>query len=144
MSLQRVVGGLLLASLAIATAGCGGENELPTAPIQGKVLYHGEPLKFGSVVFQPEAGPPATGTIAPDGSFELSTYGNGDGAVIGKHRVSISCFESQDPNAPPPDPNREPGRGRPLIPRKYLRPETSGLAVEVKKSNEPFEFKLTD
>lgn len=139
----RLVGTLLLAGLWLPVGGCGG-NRLSTAPVEGKVFYRDEPLKFGSVLFQPESGPPATGTVGADGSFELSTYGNGDGAVIGKHRVSIKCFESQDPNAPPPDPDREPGRGKPLIPRKYLRPETSRLRVEVKQDNEPFEFKLTD
>ena len=140
---RRLAAGSLVAALWLIAGGCGGDR-LSTAPVEGKVLYRGEPLEFGSVLFQPEAGPPATGTIGADGSFELSTYSNGDGAVIGKHRVSISCFESQGPNAPPPDPDREPGRGKPLVPRKYLRPETSGLTVEVKQDNEPFEFKLTD
>lgn len=124
-------------------AGCGGDR-LPVVPVEGKVTYQGKPLEFGAVIFQPAAGPGASGTIQPDGTFRLSTYGNEDGAVLGTHKVAFSCFDSQSPNAPPPDPSKEPGLGKPLIPRKYLSAETSGLTAEVKSRNEPFEFVLTD
>ncbi len=124
-------------------AGCGGDR-LPVAPVEGKVTYQGKPLEFGAVIFQPAAGPGASGTIQPDGTFRLSTYGNEDGAVVGAHKVAFSCFDSQSPDAPPPDPSKEPGLGKPLIPRKYLSAETSGLTAEVKSRNEPFEFILTD
>lgn len=135
------LGVILLACLAVA--GCGGD-QLPTAPVQGKVLYQGKPLQFGAVTFQPAAGPPASGAIQPDGTFRLSTYGNNDGAVLGMHKVAVSCFDSQRPDAPPPDPNAEPGLGKPLVPQKYLSADTSGLTAEVKSRNEPFEFQLTD
>ncbi len=124
-------------------AGCGGDR-LTVAPVEGKVMYQGKPLEFGAVIFQPAAGPGASGTIQSDGSFCLSTYGNEDGAVLGTHKVAFSCFDSQRPDAPPPDPNAEPGLGKPLIPQKYLSAETSGLTAEVKSRNEPFEFVLTD
>ncbi len=126
-----------------AAAGCG-SGRLPTAPVEGKVLYNGEPLRFGSVMFQPDSGPIARGAINSDGTFELSTYTRGDGAVIGKHRVRIACFEDQGPEADTPDLSGEPGIGKPLIPRKYTRSSTSGLSVEVKQSNEPLVFELSD
>ncbi|MDY0168420.1 MAG: hypothetical protein RBS80_17860 [Thermoguttaceae bacterium] len=135
------VGTVLLVTLAIA--GCGGD-QLSTAPVQGKVLYQGKPLQFGAVTFQPAAGPPASGAIQSDGTFRLSTYGRNDGAILGTHKVAVSCFDSQRPDAPPPDPNAEPGLGKPLIPQKYLSADTSGLTAEVKSRNEPFEFQLTD
>lgn len=135
------LGVILLAALALA--GCGGDR-LPTAPVQGKVLYRGRPLEFGAVTFQPAAGPPATGAIQSDGTFRLSTYGRNDGAILGTHKVAISCFESQSPDAPPPDPSAEPGLGTPLIPRKYLSGETSGLTAEVRSRNDPFVFELSD
>lgn len=130
--------------LLIACAGCGRSDRRPTAPVEGKVLYRGQPLKFGAVTFQPEAGPPAVGQIQPDGTFRLSTYGQNDGAIIGKHRVSVTCMDNQAPDAPPPDPNKEPPLGKPLIPAKYLSPQTSGIAVEVKSRNEPFILELRD
>lgn len=134
----------LALGLALAVAGCGGSDHLKVAPAEGKVLYRGEPLKFGAVLFQPSAGPPATGQIQPDGTFRLSTYGQNDGAVIGKHQVAITCMDNQAPDAPPPDPNKEPGLGKPLIPQKYLSPQSSGLTAEVKARNEPFVFELRD
>ena len=36
-------------------------------------------------MFQPAVGPPANGAIGSDGTFHLTTYG--DGAVLGTHRV---------------------------------------------------------
>jgi hypothetical protein len=135
--------GLLVAVLGLSLAGCGGGHPA-TAGVEGKVLYRGKPLEFGAVMFQPAAGPPASGQIQRDGTFRLSTYGSNDGAVLGAHKVSVSCLESQSPTAPPPDPNVEPGLGKPLIPAKYLNPETSGLTAEVKASNTPFLFELTD
>jgi len=144
---RRCVGcavtGLLIAGLLAVIGGCG-SDELPVAPVEGKVLYNGKPLEFGSVLFQPNVGPSGRGTIGPDGTFKLSTYGTEDGAVLGKHRIRIACFESQGPNAPPQDPNQEPTLGKSLIPRKYTNADTSGLEVEVKKTNEPFVFELVD
>ena len=132
----------LAVGLCVAAGGC--SDRLETAPVEGKVLCQGKPLQFGSVMFQPDVGPPATGVIGPDGTFRLTTYTNGDGAVIGKHRVRITCFESQRPDAPPPDPNVEPGTGKSLIPTKYAVFATSGLEREVQAENEPFVFELTD
>jgi len=132
----------LTAGLCAAAGGC--SDGLSTAPVEGKVLYRGKPLEFGSVIFQPEVGPAATGTIGPDGTFRLSTYTDGDGAVIGKHRVRITCFESQRPGAAAPDPNQEQSTGKSLIPPKYVVFATSGLEREVRAHNEPFVFELTD
>ena len=143
MKSMQVLFGALKGGLALSVMLIGIILAASTGVIGASVVLLGV-MGIPTMMKQGYAKPIATGTIAADGSFELSTYGNGDGAVIGKHRVSISCFESQDPGAPPPDPDREPGRGKPLIPRKYLRPETSGVTVEVKQSNEPLEFKLTD
>ena len=133
---------LLLLGLCVA-CGCRGDR-LPTATVEGTVLYQGRPLGFGSVTFQPDTGPPARGTIGSDGTFQLSTYGNGDGAVLGRHRVRISCFASQAPDAPPPDPNVEPGAGKSLIPRQYTHYDTSNLEAEVTADNEPYLFKLNE
>lgn len=136
---------LLWACVALAgaslLAGCGGKHEV--VPVEGKVTYNGTPLRFGSVAFQPEIGPRASGDIQPDGTFRLSTYGQFDGAIPGKHRVSVVCAEHQDPAAAKKNVDPEGTFGRPLIPEKYYFPETSGLEVEVKDQNAPFVFSLT-
>jgi hypothetical protein len=134
---------LLLAALGVL-GGCGNKR-LPVAPAQGQVFYQGKPLAFGSVMFQPSVGPPARGVIQSDGSFQLSTYGTNDGAVVGPHKVRIACFETQRPsNGAPAARQGEVGVGRSLIPQKYSNFDTGGLRVEVKAANEPFVFKLAD
>ena len=142
MSFRRLAVGSMLLGLC-AAGGCG-TDRLPVAPVEGKIVYQGKPLEFGGVMFQAPSGPPARGRIGSDGTFRLSTYGDGDGAVIGKHRVRITCFETQRPGAPPPSKDEEPGLGESLIPRKYAGFHTSGLEVEVKPDNEPFVFELSD
>src|SRR5262245_13535620 len=74
-----------------AIIGCGRAGGLETAPVQGVVTLDGQPLTTGgSVVFQPQGtGKMATGQIASDGTFTLSTYVSGDGAAIGKHSVMV-------------------------------------------------------
>ena len=124
--------------------GCGGSDQLPTGPVEGKVFYQGKPLEFGSVLFQPKAGPPGRGQIQPDGSFVISTYGNGDGAILGLNKVRISCSETQDPNYQQVPTEGEMAVGKSLIPKKYTRAETSGIEVDVKEENNPLTFKLTD
>ena len=141
-SVAEWVAGMLLAVLGLVVGGCGGNERLPTASVEGKVLYHGKPLEFGSVVFQPNSGPAAHGVIQPDGTFRLSTYVSDDGATIGKHWVRIVCSEDQQPGYVRPGPDLT--RGRSLIPEKYSHIGTSGLEVEVKPANEPFVFELTD
>ena len=137
-----VVPMLLMAVAVINICGCG-SGQLPMAPAEGKVLYRGQPLKCGNVMFQPKVGPPAQGKIQPDGTFVLSTQDRGEGAVLGDHRVSITCNEahmSQVDGAAPVA--REAGVGRSLIPRKYSVLASSGLTAKVEKANEPFVFDL--
>ena len=76
-------------------AGCNGGPKM--TPVTGKVMYNGNPLEFGVVMFQPSSGQPARGDIQPDGTFTLSTYRLNDGVVLGKHKVRIACYESMRP-----------------------------------------------
>lgn len=122
-----------LALLLAALAGC--SDGRPTlVPVTGKVLLDGKPLTFGSVMFQPDWGPPATGEIGPDGTFELSTFEAGDGAAIGRNRVRVTCFEGQQTVSD--NPNEEMVLGRPLIPEKYNTIDRSGIVIEIESSGE--------
>lgn len=110
--------------VAAALAGCGGK----TVPINGKVKFKdgsdAAELAGYAIAFEAE-GVKASGVgeIQPDGSFTISTFGANDGALPGKHRVSISPPSSPDPDKPPQ---------KSKLPAKYENPSTSGLAVEVK------------
>lgn len=114
------------------------EREL--APLTGKVLYQGKPLTFGAVMIEHDQGQPATAAIQPDGTFVIETRGEGQGAVVGKRRVRVACYEAQDPAKKGSD-----SLGESLIPRKYTSFETSGLVIDVKPgTNEPLVIELTE
>lgn len=135
---RRLAAGLLLGVVAAAMAGC---NQTPAVvPVSGKVLYNGEPLPCGFVMFQPEQGQAAQGEIQPDGSFQLSTYGPNDGAVPGHHKVSVRSFSNQKAGADGGDAGAP---GRLLIPQQYTRFGMSGLSADITPgSTEPIVLEL--
>lgn len=68
-------------------------------PVQGKVLFKGEPLGGALVSFHPEGETKLdrpTGFTKPDGTFNLTT-GQVEGALAGKYKVTLIC--SQIPEA---------------------------------------------
>lgn len=128
---------LAVAVVALGVAGPACKRNPRVVPVSGTVLYNGKPLPFGSIQFQPDKGQAAMGEIQSDGSFKLSSYVLDDGAVPGRHLVSISCYEGQRPGA------AGTSVGRLLIPLKYTRLGSSGLSAEVKDApGQTFEFKL--
>ncbi|MBX3426102.1 MAG: hypothetical protein KF688_10515 [Pirellulales bacterium] len=134
----------LLAWATVLSIGCSKGPEM--APATGTVSFRGEPLKFGTVMFQHKAGgQPAVGAIQSDGSFSLSTPRLGEGVRVGPQLVRITCFEGNDPNNPMTLPNGEPILGRSLIPQRYGSFGGSGLSVEVASGqSQPFDFQLTN
>jgi hypothetical protein len=125
---------------SFALAGCGSDSELGS--VHGVVRLDGKPLATGTVRFIPASGRAATGTIQSDGTFTLGTYGESDGALIGKHQVAILAFEVH------PVPRTEGGRPpatptTPLVPRRYMAPGTSRLTFDVKRGDNPADFDLT-
>ncbi|NOY40457.1 MAG: hypothetical protein GXP26_01285 [Planctomycetes bacterium] len=137
-----LAGGMVVALLL----GCDQGPEM--IPVHGQVFYQDQPLTSGSVMLQPVQGQPARGEIQPDGTFVLSTYAAEDGVVLGKQKVRITCYESQQPASQrqPSSQRVEPmGLGASLIPKKYTSYATSGLVVDIKPGRtEPLLFHLTD
>jgi hypothetical protein len=101
--------------------------------VAGRVLYNGDPLKFGVVMFHPPRGQVAQAEIQSDGSFDLSTFRLNDGVVPGRYQVSVVCYEAHDPNGPGLSESEGVGMlpGKPLIPLKYTRARSSGLTAEI-------------
>src|SRR5262245_14573061 len=115
---------LLIALSCLALAGCGG-SPADLAQVRGRVEFDGKSLpKFdnAAVVFTPQGGRLAKGVIASDGSFQLSTYKDGDGAVVGKTKVLVSATL----NDKKPDDDRYSGL-KWVIPEKFGNADTSGL-----------------
>ncbi len=103
-------------------SGCG-EAGPTKCSVTGVVSYNGRPLPTGNVIFVPEEGPAAAGTIASDGSYHLE-------AVAGRHRVGVTAV----PEPPPGTDEMTYVSPPPLVPAEYGRPDTSGLVVEVQPS----------
>jgi uncharacterized GH25 family protein len=78
--------------------GCGGSNEYETTPVSGVVTCQGKPVANATVNFTPvpdesraagQRGRVALGLTDKDGRFTLTTYQDGDGAIVGKHVVTV-------------------------------------------------------
>jgi hypothetical protein len=111
--------------------GCGSPDP-ETAEVTGIARLDGQPLTSGIVTFTPEAGRSATGFIQSDGTFTLKTYHDGDGALPGKHVVTITPGSSGAPTRPNFDSDRPTMATDSPIPVKYGIPSSSGLEFEVK------------
>jgi len=70
-------------------------------------MINGEPAMGAMVVLHPSSGEPfdsrgsrPKGTVQADGSFELMTYQNGDGAPVGDYDVAVLWLAEPDSNSP--------------------------------------------
>jgi hypothetical protein len=134
--------GLALIALAAAVcllAGCG-SGQLKTAVVRGTVTFNGKAVPNGTISFVPASGPTATGEIQPDGSYTLTTYHKGDGAVLGQHTVVIVALEDMSKRLPE---ERNP-LPPPIIPLKYTSLATSDLRADVKDEENTINFSLED
>lgn len=141
IQLARPVFGIAVLLLVIVGAvGCGGGK---TCPVQGKVVYpDGTPVVAGMVMFEsmnPETKVGAEGGIEADGSFRLSTFTKGDGAVEGRHRVAVVPLRpnprrgGQDEDAPRPRPTQAP-----VFDPRFMDFKTSGLELMVTRGKNDF------
>ena len=122
---------LILAALA----GCSDEYGAsePTFAVTGKVvLADGKPLTAGRVTFVAKDGlkPPASGEIAADGRFALTTRAPNDGAIPGDYKVRVEPAAAVAGNAAL--------RGL-RFPIKYVDEDSSGLTVTVKATENALE-----
>src|SRR5690242_9739723 len=99
-AVARVVTCVLFTFGLVSLVGCGGSEKF--APVSGKVTVNGKPLVHANVSFQPlakpgsiEAGEGSTSWTNDKGEFTLSSSTGKAGALVGKHRVSISAIDPQ-------------------------------------------------
>jgi hypothetical protein len=112
--------------LITLVSGCGGLEEFPVAKVTGVVQCEGKPLGNVQVFFEPlvDGGSAIVGkqgyaTANEKGEFTVTTYNDGDGAVVGKHKVHVLA------------PNAEYNRGFKC--NCELDSETKPILIEVKK-----------
>ncbi len=91
---------------ALTTLGCGGGGDrYDTVPVSGIVTCNGKPVANGVINFTPMAeqgrsegnrGRVALSKTDSNGRFKLTTYENEDGAIVGRHTVTISMGFSEE------------------------------------------------
>src|SRR5262245_21976609 len=133
---RRLPAALILVALLV---GCGGDRPR-TAVVQGKVTFRGKPVPNGTILFHPASGPTAQGEIRPDGTYRLTTFREGDGAVLGKHKVVIVAMQDTGGRLPEERTPLPP----PIIPEKYTSIGTSDLRADVKEGENTLDFDLQD
>jgi hypothetical protein len=140
--------------LSVLFVGCaGGVGDRPkVAPVSGKVTQKGKPLTGGDVMFTPSGGPEgasghiATGQIGTDGSYTLTTFNTGDGAVLGKHKVTVVARETADLRKM----NELKGGAiayklpKSLVPPKYTKVDTTPLTYTVDDGRNTINIELPE
>lgn len=147
-SIAKVSWPLVVVSLGLLLAGCGGDE-----PVQGRrkvvpvrrqsCVSRGSSFRSDSAVLRQAAKLTASGMTDDQGVFHLRTYEGQDGAVPGSHKVTVKKTEGKTvPN--PNDPNLPPLSSVEIwiTPEKYASRETSPLTANVSES-EPNEITLT-
>jgi hypothetical protein len=102
-----------LAVVLLTAAGC--TSKYTPVPVSGVVTLDGQPVNKATVYFyavgDDKEGRPAQGATDENGEFNLSTLGNGDGALPGDYKVVVHKYVPTQPNLKIPDfPNTPEGR----------------------------------
>ena len=126
-------------SLVVPLAGC--EKGIRRIPVSGTVTLDGQPLKGGVLLFHPDDSKgntvrvSCTGPVS-NGRYTLVTSGvtkadTGSGAPTGWFKVTLI--------------NDLPGMAEIKVHPKYLKPETTPLAIEIVDNPQPgaYDLKLT-
>ncbi len=131
--------GYLICLLTISLfglTGCGQADGVgETVPVEGTVTLGKEPLKTGTITFNPKAGgKTATGSIE-NGKYKMMT-GTKEGVVPGQYEVAI--FSSV-----PSNPKDEYSVPKSLINEKFNDASASNLSADVKAGGGPYDFTVT-
>lgn len=95
--MNRILVPTLLLAVGCVGGCADGLKEFPCELASGIVLCEGQPVREAQVYFSPkmtggsaEVGKAGFSWTGEDGRFVLSTYGDGDGAVVGPHIVRVT------------------------------------------------------
>jgi hypothetical protein len=133
---NRIVVAVCFVLIVLAVQGCGsGKPKL--AEVEGKVTIGGQPLDKAMIYFSPaEGGRTSSGMTDAGGHYVLSFGSDEPGAVLGKHKVTITTYE-----APQSDDSGKMIGGIPeRVPAKYNKQST--LEKEVTSGAQTIDFQL--
>lgn len=142
----------LVAIVMASLSGCGSDFEKPKlGKVKGKVTNGGKPVEAGHIVFTPVAGKggdtgqSATGEINPDGTYEITTFDTGDGAIVGQHVVTVEVRNKGDEMPKPKaDGTIDYKLPKTVSPPKYAKVDTSPLRCTVEAGGKTFDIDLKD
>ena len=152
-SRSRAAAAALTVCYCFCLAGCGGDADKPKlGKVHGKVTYKGKPVEAGRVVFTPvagkggETGQSAEGQINSDGSYDLTTFNTGDGAILGQHTVTVTLNPPGEDQMPKPkaDGTIDYKLPKSLGPKKYEKVDSSPLKCTVEAGGTTFDIELKD
>lgn len=86
---------LLASILVVSASGCGQSGKPILVPAAGEIIFKGEPLTAGSVIFFPDESvdyqkDSPSSILQLNGSFSMKTYPFGDGVNPGKYKVCLN------------------------------------------------------
>lgn len=146
---QVIVGWMALGTM---TVGCGGASGPKLVPVDGVVLVNGKALGDATISFVPDPSnqevTPGSGFSAEDGTFKARHNGR-FGLALGKYQVLISKKASDSSGVKIPeafinDPIQQEMMGvrKETLPKKYSDPATATEFIEVKASDNHYDFDL--
>ncbi len=129
---------LPLLLLAACLAGCGrGE---PVGRVFGTVKFQGQPVTEGIILFRnPAKAVYMTAALQADGSYEVAWRGE-KGLPLGTYEAMVNPPLVDAPMGPALEPPKL--KPYPNIPEKYRSFTTSGLKLEVKEGENPFDVDM--
>lgn len=136
--IRRVPFLLAAAAIALALASCG-EKRTAVFPVRGKMFYRNKPASGALVILNPIGETNAKtirpqATVGDDGSFEMTTYKDKDGAPAGEYKATFVWLIE----------NPRTKRDFSPLPLSYSDPEKSGVRLSIHEgSNELQPFQLT-
>jgi hypothetical protein len=135
---MRFLAVLPLAAAGIGLSGCSGStDDLPRQPVAGRVLFNGQPLPHGMILFYPEETSTKEHERVPSGNTIVKGWfsiSRDRGPVPGKYKVSVS---SDKPDAHRTRIEREASPGNAPLPEKEKIPARFNaetvLEIEIKE-----------
>lgn len=150
---------IMMLCLAWTLPSCGQGDKPTLYPVQGKVMFKGQPAEGATVLFQREDAPATkdlpyvpTGTADKEGHFALETEDVGYGAPAGRYKVLIQWRVKAEENSEL-QANAKKGRRSRVVPDKpdgapdrllgrFMKADKALIKVEVKPGEntlEPFD-----
>lgn len=125
--------GLIGFAALVTAVGCGGDARSVGVPVEGEVVYQGDPVAGADVAFSAkDGGISAFARTDDQGRFEMKSQSTRDGIPPGTYRVKVTQIGVQSDWTPEHDEGVRPEKSESLgIPAKYGGYSTSGLTAEV-------------